>query len=179
MGRLPVTMFLLAVSIGAGAQAPASPLPGSAALVEEAVEWDGRTVSFTGEAIGEAMRRGSMAWIHLNDDSYGLAGTGTLSGYNSGIGVWIDARLASRISTFGDYRHHGDVVQITGTFHAACAEHGGDLDIHAFSLSLVSAGDETAHPVAPRRLRAAAVMAAVTAALFLARMMLLRRRKVV
>jgi hypothetical protein len=179
MRRLSVTMLLLAMSIDAGAQALASPLPGSAALVEDAGEWDGRTVSFTGEAIGEAMRRGSMAWIHLNDDSYGLTDTGTLAGMNSGIGVWIDARLASRISTFGDYRHHGDVVQITGTFHAACAEHGGDLDIHASSLSVVSAGSDTAHPVVPRRLLAAAVMAAVTAALFLARMMLLRRRTVV
>ena len=58
------------------------------------------TVSFTGEAIGEAMRRGTGAWIHLNDDAYGLAETGRLSGANSGIGVWVDARSrpASRSS---------------------------------------------------------------------------------
>ena len=47
------------------------------------------TVSFTGEAIGEAMRRGTGAWIHLNDDAYGLEETGKLSGTNSGIGVWV------------------------------------------------------------------------------------------
>ncbi len=174
---MPAIVLLLAVSLGARAEVTASSSPGSAALVEDAAQWDGATVSFTGEAIGEAMRRGTMAWIHLNDDPYGLSATGTLAGLNSGIGVWVDARLASRISTFGDYRHHGDVVRIAGTFHAACSQHGGDLDIHASALSIVSAGYRTVHPVASGRVLAAAIMAAVTAALFLARVMLRRRAR--
>ena len=42
----------------------------SASLVENASAWNGHVVTFKGEAIGEAMVRGKMAWIHLNDDAY-------------------------------------------------------------------------------------------------------------
>jgi hypothetical protein len=45
--------------------------PSSSELVEGAREWDGITVTFTGEAIGEALRRGGLAWIHLHVDSDG------------------------------------------------------------------------------------------------------------
>jgi hypothetical protein len=44
---------------------PAGAAVDSAALVENANLWDKRIVTFTGEAIGEAMIRGQMAWIHL------------------------------------------------------------------------------------------------------------------
>ena len=177
MRKVSLIVLLLIAARGAGAQSPALPSPGSASLVEDAKEWDGMTVSFTGEAIGEAMRRGTGAWIHLNDDAYGLEETGKLSGANSGIGVWVDARFASRITVFGDYKHRGDVVEITGTFHAACPLHGGDLDIHAESLRIVRTGRDAPRPIARSRLLAAAVMAALTAGLFLARTLMRRRRR--
>lgn len=159
------------------AQSEGPPSPGSATLVEDAREWDGQAVSFTGEAIGEAMRRGTMAWIHLNDDAYGLAereGAG-LSGSNSGIGVWIEERRASRIAAFGDYKHHGDVVEVTGVFHAACPQHGGDMDIHADSLRIVREGHRVERSVSPRRILAAGMMGALTVLLFIVRAVLRRR----
>ncbi len=161
---LPLFIMLLA----ARAHAEGNPCPGSTALVEDANEWDGRIIAFTGEAVGEAMRRGDMAWIHLNDDPYGLEETVGLSGFNSGIGVWIETGLASRIVVFGGYGRHGDVVEITGVFHAACPAHGGDLDIHADSLRIVRAGHDTSNPVSSSRALAAIIMAASTAGLFLA-----------
>ena len=120
-------------------------------------------MGFTGEAIGEAMRRGTMAWIHLNDDAYGLAEAGAaapLAGFNGGIGVWLDADDASVISVFGDYKHHGDLVEVTGTFNAACPLHGGDMDIHATSLRIVRPGYTTVRQVRPVRLIAGAILAA-------------------
>lgn len=124
----------------------AIPRVDSAALVENAKFWDGRTIEFRGEAIGEAMRRSSMAWIHLNDDAYmwkNLEEGAALGGYNSGQAVWLPVELVSKIRFFGDYRHEGDVVMVRGVFHAACREHGGDMDIHATELIVVQAG----HPV--------------------------------
>jgi len=168
----------LAVAIAAAAEDAALPAPGSAALVEDAADWDGQAVRFMGEAIGEAMRRGDHAWIHLNDDAYGLAGPDdevTRAGPNSGIGIWVTAAQAGQIARFGDYRRHGDLVEVTGVFHAACPQHGGDLDIHAVSLRIVRAGYSTAHPVSSSRLIAAGILAVTTLALVAARTALRRR----
>jgi hypothetical protein len=170
-------VLLVATRAIAAAQAPI-PAPGSAALVEDARQWDGQLVRFSGEAIGEAMRRGDMAWIHLNDDAYGLAPAGTNpgpAGANSGIAVWVEAAMASQISSFGVYRRHGDLVEVTGTFHAACPQHGGDMDIHAASLRIIRPGYPTAHPIRPSRMIAAGILAALTLALFMINLRVDRR----
>jgi len=136
-------------------------------------------VSFTGEAIGEAMRRGAMAWIHLNDDAYGLAAEGApaaLSGANSGIGVWVSAEDAALLSVFADYRHHGDLVEVAGVFNAACPLHGGDMDIHATSLRIVRPGFTMARVIRPARLLAAASLAALVIALLLVNLRVARRK---
>lgn len=134
----------------------------SAALVENANAWNGRQITFTGEAIGESMVRGEMAWIHVNDDPYMEKGVGEgapLGGYNSGHAIWIPVELARRIVFFGDCQNHGDIIRITGTFNSACREHGGDMDIHAVSLEVVHPGRPLARPINMGR-------AAVAAALF-------------
>ncbi|MBP1698443.1 MAG: hypothetical protein H6Q41_3631 [Deltaproteobacteria bacterium] len=118
----------------------------SAPLVENASAWNGRTIAFKGEAIGEAMVRGKMAWIHLNDDAYmwkNIEEGAQLGGYNSGHAVWVSVDLAMKIRYFGDFKHEGDVVKIVGTYNAACPQHGGDMDIHASTLDIVRVG----HPV--------------------------------
>jgi hypothetical protein len=143
----------------------------SGELVENARAWDGKTVSFTGEAIGDAMHRGSMAWIHLNDDAYmwrNIEEGATLGGYNSGHAVWLAADLADEIRFFGDFKHEGDVVEVTGVFSAACPEHGGDMDIHATALRIVRPGHAVQQVVSPSRLIAAGLMLLVTAVAFAA-----------
>jgi hypothetical protein len=146
---LVVLVSALAFVLGhLGVQPQRAPEPGpnelsSGVLVESPDEYDCRTITFTGEAIGEAMVRGEWAWIHLNDDAYYLdnveEGAG-LGGYNSGMAVWLPAELASQIQYFGDFRHAGDVVTVRGTVNAACVEHGGDYDIHADSLVVEKVG---------------------------------------
>jgi hypothetical protein len=169
-----VALFVL-VSLGAFAQAASS-----GELVENAREWDGKTVIFTGEAIGEAMPRGRMAWIHVNDDAYmwkNIEEGATLGGYNSGHAVWLAADLADRISFFGDFKHEGDVVEATGVFNAACAEHGGDMDIHATELRVLRAGHPVSHTVSRSRLIPAGIMLVVAGLAFAARRLAARRRR--
>ncbi|MCI2057917.1 MAG: hypothetical protein LKJ80_01780 [Oscillibacter sp.] len=115
---------------------------GSADLIEDAARWDGKTVSFEGEAIGEILPRGDHAWINVSD------------GENA-IGCWVRADQAEKISLYGRYGVRGDTVRLEGVYHRACADHGGDLDLHADTLRVVSRGAEEPVPLS-RPLAAAA-----------------------
>ncbi|MEA4966252.1 MAG: hypothetical protein VB055_10565 [Oscillospiraceae bacterium] len=96
-------------------------------LIEKASLYDGTTVSFGGEVVGDILYRGSYAWIGVDD------GANTIS-------ISIPASEAKKIAYVGRYRTVGDTVQLTGTFHRACAEHGGDLDLHADAITVVEKG---------------------------------------
>ena len=151
----------------------------STTLVEKANAWDGRAVNFMGEAIGEAMRRGGMCWVHLNDDAYmweNIEEGAKLGGYNSGQAIWVRAGLASKIRFFGDFLHEGDVVKVSGVFHAACREHGGDLDIHAVRLEIVRVGHPVVHHINLRRLRQGVFMLFLTGLLLWMRIIARRKR---
>lgn len=170
------SLFVIALLGSAGCKPtgttqPSPNNPSSTGLVEEPKKYDGTEVTFTGEAIGEAMVRGDYAWLHLNDDAYYLKnveeGAG-LGGYNTGMPVWLPAAEAHKATVFGNYKHEGDVVTVKGTFHAACAEHGGDMDIHATSLAVEIPGRLAADPVKPWKLVLAAGLAFLAAGFWLA-----------
>ncbi len=103
-------------------------------LVEKAKQYDGQTITIKAEAIGEVLERGDHAWINVNDKS-------------NAIGVFVPIAEAKKIVFFGDYAHTGDTLIITGIMHNACVEHGGELDIHAQSITIVKAGSPTERPV--------------------------------
>lgn len=157
--------FVLAV-----VPALAQELPLSAQLVEEPARFDGTVIEFTGEVVGEVMRRGDGAWIHLNDDAYmerNVEEGAELGGYNSGQAVWVDeGDLADQITFVGDYSHEGDIVRVTGVFNAACAEHGGDMDIHATELVIVTPGHEVIDPIPLWKPWLALFMAVLAAAMY-------------
>lgn len=141
----------------------------SAELVEEPKKWDGREITFTGEAITEALERGDMAWVHINDDAYYLKNVeegAALGGYNSGHAVWLARELAEQITYFGDYTHEGDVVTVRGTFNAACGQHGGDMDIHASSLSVDREGHRVHESVKAWKAAVALVLTVLSALLW-------------
>jgi hypothetical protein len=93
----------------------------SSELIKNAQEYDGKLITYSGEVIGDVMLRSEFAWVNIND------------GKNA-LGVWMSAALAREIKFTGNYKSRGDRLEVTGIFHRACLEHGGDLDIHAQSL---------------------------------------------
>lgn len=116
-----VAVFFLAVSANAAATVKIND------LIEKIAYYDGRQVTVEGEAIGEVLQRDEYAWVNINDGS-------------NAIGIWLTADDAERISSFGDYKHVGDTLRITGVFSRNCTEHGGDVDIHCSRLDIVSKG---------------------------------------
>ncbi|HHW13523.1 MAG TPA: hypothetical protein GXX28_01145 [Firmicutes bacterium] len=146
-GHLVVRAVLAAVMMGAVAAAPARAAISSSQLIEEPAWWDGQTITYRGEVIGDIMRRGRSAVVNVNDGTYAL-------------GVWLPARMASEIEFVGRYGVKGDTVLVRGVYHRACPEHGGDPDLHAEWLEVVASGGPQTEPFHRRE--------ALTAAFFLA-----------
>lgn len=117
-------------------------------LIEQSAALDGTRITIQGEAIGEALERGESGWLNLLD------ATGA-------TGVWVGQSDLARIRFYGDYKHKGDIVRITGEFHRACAEHGGDVDLHAAELQIVEQGHAVTHALSGGKLAAAAALSAV------------------
>jgi hypothetical protein len=158
---------------------PAGVEANSASLVENANLWNGRMVTFKGEAIGERMVREKMAWVHLNDDAYmekNIEEGASLGGYNSGHAIWLSAELARKIRILGDFKHEGDIVKVAGIFNAACREHGGDMDIHASSMEILRVGHPVHHVVNTDRIMVAAVLFIFAGILYGIRRIAERRR---
>ena len=103
-------------------------------LIEQAMAYDGREVVFTGEVIGDVLNAGDHVWLNLSDGS-------------NAIGVWVEKALTGGIQNVGRYAQHGDTVEVRGIFHRACPDHGGDLDIHAQSVTVIQQGYPVSHPV--------------------------------
>jgi len=129
-------------------------------LIENALQLDGTEVTVEGEVLGEALERGEFAWLNISDGT-------------NAIGIWVSAADAQRVSVYGDYKHIGDTVKITGIFHRACTEHGGDIDIHCTALEIVNMGHAVREEAAQGKIAVAAVLlaAALAAALVYRRVM--------
>ncbi|PKQ29567.1 MAG: hypothetical protein CVT60_04650 [Actinobacteria bacterium HGW-Actinobacteria-10] len=172
--RLLVTVAIAALAValvGCSANESSSevPVPLSTELVEHPDTNDGDVIDFTGEAIGEVMVRGENAWLHLNDDAYRITDSeenSGLKGYNSGMPVFLNAKLAGKVEVYGDHAHQGDVVTVRGTFNATCVEHGGDTDIHATSIERVTPGRRVAETPASWKITLAAGLSALVLALW-------------
>jgi len=120
---LCVCLFMLFSGMGGACAQPVE----SRQLVSKANLYDGKTVVYEGEAIGDIMVRGDHAWINIHDGSYA-------------VGVWIKREAASAITHTGGYKSKGDWVEVVGVLNKACPRHGGDLDIHAESLRVMTPG---------------------------------------
>lgn len=114
----------------------------SSELIEHAKDYDGKIVSFQGEAIGDIMKRGNFAWINVND------------GQNA-IGIWLPLALTREINYTGGYKSVGDTVLIKGKFQRACTTHGGDLDVHADSLLIIKEGNSVAENINTQKFKSA------------------------
>ncbi|MGE5552200.1 MAG: OB-fold nucleic acid binding domain-containing protein [Bacteroidota bacterium] len=113
-------------------------------LIEGSVFYDNQRVTLRGEAVGDLMTRGPVAWVNLYD------GTAT-------IGAYGPTSLLRRIESTGSYNKRGDEVRVSGIFHRADTRQGGELVIEATELTIVKKGYPSAHPVTYHRLIRTAV----------------------
>ena len=149
---LIVALFMLLTPAAALADGGAV---GSNDLIDRAKDYDGQSVVYEGEVVGDILYRGDYAWLNVFD------GTNT-------IGCYVTARQAEQVSSVGGYGKRGDTVRVSGVFHRACAEHGGDLDLHADTVSILQAGGLFSMPVNPTlAILAAALPLPATGLLFL------------
>lgn len=96
-------------------------------LIENEKSFDGKTVTIKAEAVGEPMRRKDYTWVNVNDGT-------------NAIGIWMKNSDASKVKFYGKYKEVGDILKIKGTFKRSCSEHGGDTDIHALQVDVLSKG---------------------------------------
>lgn len=166
LGKMHLCLLLI-FTVMISAPSMAAGLTSSTELIENHKSYNGQTITFEGEAIGDIMIRGDWAWIHLNDDPYGKNRSHELAGYNSGMAVWLTADEAKKISALGNYNNWGDLIGVVGTFNAACSEHGGDMDIHASSLMIINRGESIERPLEIGKLWWAICLGALAGSLFL------------
>ncbi len=103
-------------------------------LINNAKDYDGKTVTYEGEVIGDIMARGEYAWVNVSDDI-------------NAIGVWMPKTMTKDIVYSGSYNIKGDLIEVTGVFHRSCEEHGGDLDIHAENIMKIKDGYAVSMPL--------------------------------
>jgi len=115
---------------------------GSLELLNNTKKYDGQTVVYKGEIIGDIMVRGDYTWLHVNDGG-------------AAIGVWVPNALIKDIRYAGDYHTRGDIVKVSGIFYRSCLEHGGDLDIHASAVGKITSGNSIHHSTDKEKLRTA------------------------
>jgi frataxin-like iron-binding protein CyaY len=119
--------FILLIILASPMKAEAAAITPINDLIENAKALDGKEITIQGETIGEELERGNYCWININDGS-------------NAIGIWLDGKSAGFIKFYGDYKHIGDTVQITGVFHRACTQHDGEADIHGSLLTIEKTG---------------------------------------
>jgi hypothetical protein len=136
MSKIITAVILITVCFIPASALAADDTVGSSDLIDNASEYDGQSVVYTGEVIGDIMNRGEYTWLNVSDG-------------NNAIGIWVKSGDTGDLKTAGRYDAHGDTVRITGVFHRACADHGGDFDIHAEKVELIQKGYAVSHTVEP------------------------------
>lgn len=118
-------------------------------LVENGKSFDGKKVVVQGEALGEAMERGKYAWVNISDQT-------------NIMGIWMKLDDTKKIRFFGDYKHKGDIIKVSGAFNRACREHGGDMDIHSTTVEIVEQGHQVQEDVSNFKMVGALVLTLIT-----------------
>jgi len=125
--RVILATFILLFLFPTVVIADVTPQYTSNQIIENAKELDNKQIQYRGEVIGDPLVRGEFVWLSVNDGV-------------TAISIYISTKLLPDSLVFGKYAVRGDVLTFTGIFHRACAEHGGDLDLHALSLELNETG---------------------------------------
>lgn len=135
-------------------------------LVECPDLFDGRQVTYEGEAVGAVLKKGALTWLHVNDDVYGVS-IGPLPnhrlavGGNAGMAVVAPSSAIDDI-TAGSFNTRGTGLAITGTYYKNHPADAGAPAIEAEAVSVVRQPVDVDRPVSRARLVAAFVLAMLT-----------------
>ncbi len=119
--------------------------------------YDGRTIVYVGELVGDLLRRDGGAWVLVNDDPYALE-VGPLPlhadrrGTNQGLSVWLPEATLDRVSGLGRPGQRGDVVAVTGVVRRVDPAAGGALTLRAESLEVLAPAVRRDDPIEPSQL---------------------------
>ena len=119
---------------------------GSMELIRNAEKYNGETVTYEGEVIGDVMCRGEYGWINVTD-------------VENVIGIWCKREDLEKINFAGSYKTKGDKVRISGIFNRSCSRHQGGLDIHAQELEVVESGREIVHSLNMKKAKLVGILA--------------------
>lgn len=126
------------------------------ALLENAVEYHGREVTVSGEAIGDLMVRGSHGWLNIAADG-------------AALGIYATAELFEGINFLGRHNVTGDLVEARGVFLYASAEKTGGSHLVAEKIRVLEPGRETPEKVDLERAALAVFLCLIALASFVFR----------
>jgi hypothetical protein len=104
-------------------------------LIEQGVSYDGKTVSITGEVIGDILYRKDCVWINV------------LSPEGTAIGIKTTLNAIQKIQLTGNYRQRGDTVSVSGVFYRFNRAELGETMILAKDINVLAPGQKTSVPV--------------------------------
>lgn len=146
----------------------------SALVVSCPTRFDGRRVTYVGEAVGDLLVRDGGAWLLVNDDDYALE-LGPLPGHrdhrgtNSGLSVWLPDPLPDQLTGLGRPGVWGDIVEVTGTIRRTDPADGGGLTLRAEELTIRQPAQEVDEPLQRPQLLLAVLAVLAGAGAFLVR----------
>lgn len=144
-----IIIFMIIALFPAVCKAENSVITDFGTLVDNAPKYDKKVITARGEAVGEPMKRGNYTWINIGDGS-------------NAIGIWMKNEDAFKVKTFGNDKYRGDILEVTGIFSRACSEHGGDLDIHAYSIEIQKKGYNNSEPLDKNVVTVSAILSFIT-----------------
>ena len=151
MYRLMITAIVMSL-LSAYPAAVFAEEKSSSQLIDQAGEYDGQKLVYSGEVIGDILHTGDHVWLNVSDGS-------------NALGVWVLNDLANVAEVPGRYKQRGDIIRVSGTFYRACPEHGGDMDLHADTVTLIERGYPISHAVPAWKVWLAVLLTAAAAGL--------------
>lgn len=132
IGRLVILALILLAASSGRIHAAVDPIP-IGALVKDGKKYDGKEVAIEGEAIGDVMRRGRIAWVNV------------LSSDGTAIGVVMQPDQLRNVGVMGDYSHRGDRLLVRGTMYRFAPMFQGETCIIAAEVTVLQKGHSIVH----------------------------------
>jgi hypothetical protein len=150
------------------------PAVSSAMVLACPAAFDGISVRYAGELVGDLLVRDGGGWVLVNDDDYALEvgplpTHGEHRGTNSGLTVWLPHEFHVEVTGLGRPNQRGDVLAIEGEVVRADPRDGGGLTLRATGIEVLAASDTIGEPLDRPQLAFASAMTVIAAGLWLLR----------